>query len=78
MHIPIALLGVALLMMGVERAQPSRAFPKVVGWMFRAILFNSIQVGVVYAAGVGLEPWFQRHRPWSADGLGLLGGSAVG
>jgi sterol desaturase/sphingolipid hydroxylase (fatty acid hydroxylase superfamily) len=78
MFIPIAVLGVALLMIGVERARPGRAFPRVAGWLPRAVLFNGVQVGVVYAAGALWEPLLRSHRPWSADGLGLVGGSVVG
>ena len=78
MFIPIAVLGAALVMIAVEAARPGRAFPKVAGWMGRAFLFNGIQVAVVFIGGVLWEPWLKAHRPWSADGLGLVGGTAVG
>ena len=78
MFIPIAVLGAALLMIAVEAARPGRAFPKMAGWMGRAFLFNGLQVGVVFIGGVLWEPWLRAHRPWSADGLGLVGGAAVG
>jgi sterol desaturase/sphingolipid hydroxylase (fatty acid hydroxylase superfamily) len=76
--VPFVVLGMALLMMGVERIRPGRVFPRVPGWLLRAVLFNAAQMAVIFALGVLWEPWLKTHRPWSADGLGVVGGAAVG
>jgi hypothetical protein len=65
----------AALMMLCERARP---WPSVQGWWLRAGLLNGLQVGAVYLAGVSWDRWFAAWRPWSADGLGVLGGALVG
>lgn len=44
----------------------------------RAIALNLVQVGSAYLAGVAYDGWLLRHRPWSADSLGVVGGAAVG
>lgn len=71
-------LGVALLAFGVERLIPGRKFPRVEGWWARAIALNGVQVAIAWLAGTAWDGWMLRHRPWSADGLGVLGGAAVG
>ena len=71
-------LALAALMMLVERWKPGRIWPKVPGWWGRALLLNGAQVGSVYLAGVTYDAWIGSHRPWSADGLGVWGGVAVG
>jgi sterol desaturase/sphingolipid hydroxylase (fatty acid hydroxylase superfamily) len=64
------------LMMLCERARP---WPAVAGWWLRAGLLNGVQIGAVYLAGVTWDRWFAAWRPpWSADGLGVLGGAVVG
>src|SRR5579862_3427873 len=71
-------LAVALVMMVVEHLGPGRRWPRVRGWWWRAILLNLVQVGAVWLAGVGWNGWMVRHRFWSADWLGVTGGSLVG
>src|SRR5262245_40897513 len=78
MLIPVIVLSAALLMIGCELAIPGRKWPRVAGWWLRAALLNVVQVGVVYLAGVAWDGWMVEHRPWSADGLGVAGGAAVG
>src|SRR5688572_13707229 len=75
---PVVVACVALVMIAVEWLRPGRAWPHVPTWLVRAFLLNGAQVAVVYLAGVAWDPWLQAHRPWSADGLGLYGGAAVG
>jgi sterol desaturase/sphingolipid hydroxylase (fatty acid hydroxylase superfamily) len=70
--------GAALVMMTVELLTRGRSWPKVTGWWARAALLNGIQLGVVYLSGVAWDGWMVRHRPWSADALGVVGGAAVG
>jgi sterol desaturase/sphingolipid hydroxylase (fatty acid hydroxylase superfamily) len=76
--ISLTVLGAALLMIGIEWFRPGRSWPRVAGWMARAILLNGLQVGVVFLSGVAWEQWMRDHRPWSADGLGVAGGATVG
>ncbi len=74
----LLVLGTGLLMIGIERLRPGRVWPNVKTWRTRAIILNLLQVGVVFLAGSTWEKWMKNHRPWSADGLGLAGGAAVG
>jgi sterol desaturase/sphingolipid hydroxylase (fatty acid hydroxylase superfamily) len=69
-------LGVVMLL--VERAAPGRRWPAVTGWWRRAIALNLVQVASSYLAGVAYDGWLLRHRPWSADSLGVFGGAAAG
>jgi len=71
-------VGAALAMLAVERARPANALPVVRGWWTRALLLNAGQVAIVVLAGSAWDGWMLRHRPWSADGLGTLGGSLLG
>jgi sterol desaturase/sphingolipid hydroxylase (fatty acid hydroxylase superfamily) len=77
-YITLTVLGVALVMMAVERLGPGRRWPRVRGWWWRAILLNLVQVAAVWLAGVGWNGWMVRHSPWSADWLGATGGALVG
>lgn len=78
MLIPLLVLGVGLVMMGVEVARPGRSWPQVRGWWARTVLLNCVQGLIVLVAGVAWDGWMVRHRPWSADGLGVTGGAVVG
>lgn len=75
---PLVVGGVALVMIAAERLRPGRAWPRVPTWLARAALLNGAQVAVVYLAGVAWDPWLRAHRPWSADGLGVVGGALAG
>jgi len=68
----------AAVMIVGERILPGRRWPRVRGWWPRAILLNAVQIASVWLAGVAWDGWMIRHRPWSADGLGVAGGAAVG
>ncbi len=78
MGIAAAVAGLGVLMFLVERIAPGRRWPGVPGWWARALLLNAVQVGAVWLAGVAWDGWMARHRPWSADGLGVVGGAVVG
>jgi sterol desaturase/sphingolipid hydroxylase (fatty acid hydroxylase superfamily) len=78
MFIPLVVLGVGVVMFVSEVAQPGRSWPQVRGWWLRAALFNGIQAGMVFLAGVAWDGWMMRHRLWSADGLGVAGGAVSG
>lgn len=71
-------LALAIAMMIVERLRPGRVWPTVRTWWVRAIALNVVQVGIVFLAGWTWDGWMVRHRPWSADRLGLVGGALVG
>ena len=76
--IPFVVLGAAVAMMLVEARQPGRRWPQVSGWWGRALLLNGCQGALVFLAGVVWDPWFTRHRLWSADALGVTGGAMSG
>lgn len=78
MTITLIVLGAAVLMIACELALPGRRWPQVAGWWLRALLLNSVQVGMVFLAGIEWDGWMARHRLWSADGLGVYGGALVG
>src|ERR1700730_10971012 len=65
-------------MMLVERLLPGRGFPRVEGWLVRAISINGCQVLAILLAGVGWNGWMAQHRAWSADHLGMVAGALAG
>jgi len=69
---------VAAVMIAIERLRFGRPWPEVRGWWLRAALLNGFQVSAIWVAGVGWNGWMVRHRPWSADWLGITGGAFVG
>src|SRR5262245_29710064 len=71
-------LAVAAAMLALERLFPGRPWPAVRLWWLRALALNAVQVGAVWLAGITWDGWFERHRPWSADALGTLGGGLAG
>ncbi len=76
---PVAVtLALAVAMAMIELVRPGRTFPRVRGWLPRAIAVNLVQGGVVFALGHSMDRWLSRVRPWSADELGVAGGAAVG
>ena len=68
----------AAAMFACERLRPARSFPRIPGWYARTALLNLFQVLVTYELGTAHDRWLLRHRPWSADSLGLVGASLVG
>lgn len=74
-----AIVGVcAMVMIWVEIRRPGRGWPAVLGWWTRALVFNGVQVGMVFLFGATLDGWLWDRRPWSGDGLGVVGGAIVG
>jgi sterol desaturase/sphingolipid hydroxylase (fatty acid hydroxylase superfamily) len=71
-------LVVALVMMVAEASAPGRRWPRVSGWWARALLLSGVQVAVAVLAGRVWDAWMADRRPWSADGLGPVGGALVG
>lgn len=78
MAVTLIVLAAALAMMAVEVRGPGRPWPQVAGWWLRALGLNLVQVASVFLAGATYDGWLQMHRPWSAQGLGLLGGALAG
>jgi len=71
-------IAIAVLMIAVERIAPGRSWPAVPGWWPRALALNGVQVAMVWLTGRAFDPWFERHRLWSAGALGPIGGAIVG
>jgi sterol desaturase/sphingolipid hydroxylase (fatty acid hydroxylase superfamily) len=68
----------ATVMIACERLSHGRRFPLVRGWYARTLVLNLFQVLVTYSLGSVHDRWLLRHRPWSTDGLGVVGGAIVG
>jgi sterol desaturase/sphingolipid hydroxylase (fatty acid hydroxylase superfamily) len=71
-------LSFAIVMIGAEWWAPGRRWPQVRGWWLRAGLVNLVQAGIVWLAGWAWDGWLLRHRPWSADALGIPASAALG
>jgi sterol desaturase/sphingolipid hydroxylase (fatty acid hydroxylase superfamily) len=69
-------LGVSMIV--VEHMRPGHNFPRVGGWLPRALAINAVQVGAVYLAGVAWNTWMLGHRLWTADRIGTVGGAFLG
>lgn len=78
MFVTLSVFSLAIVMMVIESLKPARVWPKVDHWWLRAIAANIVQVGIVFLAGNTWDGWLVRHRPLSADRLGVAGGAAVG
>ena len=52
METTLLVLSAAIAMIGVESLAPGRRWPRVKGWIPRALLLNAAQAGAVYVAGV--------------------------
>ena len=63
-------LGVTMIV--IERLRPGHKFPKVRGWLARAIAINAFQVVAGYLAGLLWNSWMVDHRPRRADRLGTF------
>lgn len=68
----------AAAMIAVEQLAARNPWPRIRHWWLRAITLNGVQVAVVVCAGRLWDGWLHGHRPWSAAGLGTLGGVALG
>lgn len=78
MTIVLVVLGMAVVMIAIEHAQPGRSWPAIAGWWTQALALNALQIAVVFVAGVAWDGWMARHRPWSADWLGVTPGALLG
>ncbi len=71
-------LAVAIGMIAVESAMPGRKWPRVDGWLFRALMLNAAQGTVVFLTGVTWDRWFPELRLWDLSDLPLLPGAVIG
>lgn len=78
MTVVLAVLAVAAAMLLVELRAPGRAWPRVPGWLPRALALNAVQVAIVLVSGATWDRWFPGHGLWDASGLGTWGGAAAG
>lgn len=78
MVVPVTVAVFALAMMAVERVRPGRVLPDVPGWMKRVVCLDLVQVVTVLLFARFVEPVVTSLRPWSAEPLGLIGGSVLG
>jgi sterol desaturase/sphingolipid hydroxylase (fatty acid hydroxylase superfamily) len=78
MSVFVVVVAVGLICIAVEWRFAGRDFPAVSHWWRRALLLNAGQAGLLYATGTAWDGWFQAHRLWHADHLGLWGGVVVG
>ncbi|MDD9935570.1 MAG: sterol desaturase family protein [Myxococcales bacterium] len=76
--VPETVAGCGLLMLAIERLWPGHVQPRVPRWWPRAAAASALQAAAVYLAGATWDTWLQSHRPWSADGLGVLAGALAG
>ncbi len=51
------LIGIAALMVLIERLWPGQKLPTVRGWWLRIALVNLVQLGILIAAGLSWDRW---------------------
>ena len=78
MTLALVLLAAGVAMYAAERLRPRRDLDGVDRWRRRAVALSAIQVATAFLGALFLDPWLQAHRLFSAEGLGLLGGSVFG
>lgn len=74
----IIVILLATLMIAVEFAVPGRRWPKVEGWLPRALLLNGVQAATVFFVGETWDIWFPRLRLWDATQLSVVAGAVLG
>ena len=74
----LIVLGFGLAMLAVELVVPGRRWPKVQGWLGRAVSLTAVQAGAALLTGMTLDAWFPQLRLWNLENLGVLGGALVG
>jgi sterol desaturase/sphingolipid hydroxylase (fatty acid hydroxylase superfamily) len=74
----LLVLGAAIAMIAVETLAPGRRWPKVPGWLTRALLLNAAQGATVLLTGITWDRWFPQLRIWDLGDLGTLWGALIG
>jgi sterol desaturase/sphingolipid hydroxylase (fatty acid hydroxylase superfamily) len=65
-------------MLVIERKYPARKFPRVRGWLPRAIYINAFQALSMLIAGIAWNGWMLRHHLWRVPMGGTISGALVG
>lgn len=71
-------LGIAAAMLVVELLRPGRQWPRVPGWIARALLLNALQAGAVFLAGLTWDRWFPQLRLLDLQHFGTVFSALVG
>lgn len=74
----LIVVGLAIAMIAVEALAPGRRWPKVRGWIPRALLLNGAQAVMVFITGLTWDRWFPHLRMWDTSDLGIVPGSLLG
>lgn len=78
MNTVLIVLGLAILMMVLERRFTGRQFKAVAGWWPRAIAFNSLQAGCVFVGAQTWDRWLPQLPLLSGQSWPLWGQVAAG
>lgn len=78
MSVLLSVMCVGIVLMLVERRRPARRWPRVSGWVWRALLFNALQVVLILLSGATLDRFAARHGSGLASELGTFAGASVG
>jgi len=78
MVLALCLLIAGSAMLALEWRRPRRALEHVARFRRRAAALSAMQVALAYLGARFLDPWLQDLRWFSAEPLGLLGGTVVG
>jgi sterol desaturase/sphingolipid hydroxylase (fatty acid hydroxylase superfamily) len=80
------LIGIAALMVVIERLWPGQKLPTVRLWWLRILFVNLVQIGIVIAAGLSWDRWLSSVSllrlsewtgPWSAAGIAYFVSSFI-
>lgn len=78
MEIILPVVGLAGALILIEAIWPGREWPRVSGWLLRAVALNSFQLISVFIVGVTWDLWMPGLSLWDAGELGVLSGSVIG
>jgi len=73
----IAIL-IAVVMFAIESKSVAQRWPKVAGWIPRALVLNALGFLSIFLFGEGLRDWLRAHRLFDGEQLGTVGGAVVG
>lgn len=68
-----------IVMLAIEARFPARRFPPIPWWRVKGFVFLTVQGLIAVLTPLLLpEQWLQAHRLMNLEGLGIVGGAAVG